>query len=898
MSRRLSIFALTLLLSSSGLAACGGDGDGEPAANDDTTAGDAAGGAGGDATAGRDFGDFTPPDKPTPGQTAPEDKACQSYCSAVMGTCGGEHLQYPDEATCIEICTSWAGWPEGTADASTGNSLNCRLARLRQIEEGGNPATLCPEAGPTGGDGCGKWCEVYCDLAIRNCTGRFTLFSGTVDCLLACDELPDDGPWDAADGNNVQCRINQLVLAGSDPDGGTVAAHCPAGSVAGSFPCGRGSGDTCAAAIPITDYPATITGDTSEATPSFSYNSGSCPGEQEPGGRASSDQVYRMVAGREGLYQITVDPDFTGLVYLARDCENIDRTCRAANTSFGDIDITLRLDAGEEIFLFIDGDSNTRDESGPYTINITDPCVPSCEGRVCGDDGCGGSCGTCDAEGTLCNLEGQCQDAASLVGNTCANPLQVDTAPFSLNGNTREATNDLGFSEDACEPQNLSRGNGSNDHILRFTPPSTGVYTIALDADFDSVLYVAGDCANVDGSCLAGVDRGAVETAILPLEGGVPVWVVVDGWSDTTNRAGTYGLTISEPCVQSCAGRQCGSDGCNSTCGTCDPGDLCSGEGQCLAAETFPGNTCTNPFPISAIPFSAQGDTGEATNVFSFGDGACPGRTSGLGRGSADHVYSFTPTVTGTYEVVIESEFDVISYITTNCADIDGTCLTGGDAGFSTERRKARMEAGTQYFIFVDGFSNFTNSSGTYSIAIGEPCLGDCDGRFCGDDGCGSTCGTCELPTLCDPEPGQCLPPAATPGNTCATPLMVGALPFEGTGDTSDAQAIYQITRSGSCEGTSTKGAASKDHVWQFTPPSAGRYKIELTSTFDAALYVAIDCASVDGSCLGGSDSIGTERLTLDLDSATTYFIFVDGWSNSSDVNGSYTLKVEAAPAP
>lgn len=34
------------------------------------------------------------------------------------------------------------------------------------------------------------------------------------------------------------------------------------------------------------------------------------------------------------------------------------------------------------------------------------PCVPNCLGRICGDDGCGGTCGTCDM-GKVCN-DGQC----------------------------------------------------------------------------------------------------------------------------------------------------------------------------------------------------------------------------------------------------------------------------------------------------------------------------------------------------------------------------------------------------------------------------------------------------------------------------------------------------------
>ena len=48
-------------------------------------------------------------------------------------------------------------------------------------------------------------------------------------------------------------------------------------------------------------------------------------------------------------------------------------------------------------------------------------CVPQCEGRTCGEDGCGGVCGTC-AEGLTCQ-EGRCANAQGCVpqceGRTC-----------------------------------------------------------------------------------------------------------------------------------------------------------------------------------------------------------------------------------------------------------------------------------------------------------------------------------------------------------------------------------------------------------------------------------------------------------------------------------------------
>jgi hypothetical protein len=41
------------------------------------------------------------------------------------------------------------------------------------------------------------------------------------------------------------------------------------------------------------------------------------------------------------------------------------------------------------------------------SLGVCPPCVPDCTGRQCGDDGCGGSCGTCP-EGSICDGAGQC----------------------------------------------------------------------------------------------------------------------------------------------------------------------------------------------------------------------------------------------------------------------------------------------------------------------------------------------------------------------------------------------------------------------------------------------------------------------------------------------------------
>jgi hypothetical protein len=58
-------------------------------------------------------------------------------------------------------------------------------------------------------------------------------------------------------------------------------------------------------------------------------------------------------------------------------------------------------------------------------------CTPSCRGKVCGDDGCGGSCGSCGAvpcTNGACNCAGQpdlrdCGRGQQCSGDVCATPL-------------------------------------------------------------------------------------------------------------------------------------------------------------------------------------------------------------------------------------------------------------------------------------------------------------------------------------------------------------------------------------------------------------------------------------------------------------------------------------------
>ena len=60
--------------------------------------------------------------------------------------------------------------------------------------------------------------------------------------------------------------------------------------------------------------------------------------------------------------------------------------------------------------------------SGPACVPL---CAPDCQGKLCGSNGCGGSCGECphdgecDSEGAECSCVPQCLPANSLLLANC-----------------------------------------------------------------------------------------------------------------------------------------------------------------------------------------------------------------------------------------------------------------------------------------------------------------------------------------------------------------------------------------------------------------------------------------------------------------------------------------------
>ncbi len=167
------------------------------------------------------------------------------------------------------------------------------------------------------------------------------------------------------------------------------------------------------------------------------------------------------------------------------------------------------------------------DPSGKYPIDCfgenpaPETCpVCSCEGKKCGDDGCGGSCGTC-AEGTSCTDAGTCTPATT--PTTCADVHGTIGCCFD---------GDLFYFENG-----VLQGGAESCGAVCGWDAAGGYYSCEFEGADPSGKYPI-DCFGENPA--------------------------------------------SETCpVCSCEGKNCGDDGCGGSCGTCGEGMKCGPEGQC-----------------------------------------------------------------------------------------------------------------------------------------------------------------------------------------------------------------------------------------------------------------------------------------------------------------------------
>jgi hypothetical protein len=196
---------------------------------------------------------------------------CNDYCDQQFNVCAGVASQYEDRRTCLEVCTVLDKNANGS-DAKVGNTVPCRLERLRAAAQAQDaPADLlqyCTQSGPGGGDACtlarnAPDCEGYCALYGAACGGDSrNPFMGQLpndnagsqsDCIEKCHAVQpvtvadkdDSGyTWQSGrvSGDTLGCRLYFVSAAVVDP-----AANCDFAGIRPAGEClGQGQEPSCA----------------------------------------------------------------------------------------------------------------------------------------------------------------------------------------------------------------------------------------------------------------------------------------------------------------------------------------------------------------------------------------------------------------------------------------------------------------------------------------------------------------------------------------------------------------------------------------------------------------------------------------------------------------------------
>lgn len=375
--------------------------------------------------------------------------------------------------------------------------------------------------------------------------------------------------------------------------------------------------------------------------------------------------------------------------------------------------------------------------------DITNPCSPSCGGKDCGPDGCGGLCGSClgletcdgtgqcvepvcepNCQGKQCGGDGcgatcgTCEQDQSCTAGVCVAAPEEGCGDMSWEGTCTDGymayCNDGSLVEKSCD-------SGCCGWF-----PSEGYYWCYGEEYCGD--FCVDECETGDYGCS---EEGSHSwTCAEPAGPGCRLreWITCADGCDAT--AGVCEGLVCEP---ACGGKVCGADGCGGDCGVCGADDLCVA-GQCAPPECVPD--CEN---------KACGDDG-----------------CGAQCGSCDPGFSCnTKGVCVDDSPVCEPACDGKDCGDDGCGGLCGACADGQSCNDKGQCIDSGCQPACEGKVCGDngcggvcGTCDGTDlcEAGT---CVPAPCVGQCDGKVCGDDGCGASCGTCADGQLCSAS-GEC----------------------------------------------------------------------------------------------------------------------------------------------
>jgi sugar lactone lactonase YvrE len=340
-------------------------------------------------------------------------------------------------------------------------------------------------------------------------------------------------------------------------------------------------------------------------------------------------------------------------------------------------------------------------------------CQPACTGKVCGPDGCGGKCGECDGydkceDGICIECKPKCKgkacgpDGCGGECGICEGAAQCIDSQCVLESCAGSCNSQSPF-ECFCDSECDHMGDCCLD--VCDVCPDLGFCNSACQG-----IKGKGCC---DGQTLMWCDESEILTSDCLVQGTKCGWSAAQKrygckTNGTPDPSGNNPMDCSELCTATCNGKECGSDGCAGSCGDCLGDEVCTAGGTC----------CTVSCSVDGCgPDGCGGSCGE-----------CP---DGM---NCDGVVCIEGTPSG--------------------------CVPGDDAGCAgcaCEECVGSIDP----FCVDEQWDSFCASLCDSECGADCPCIPDCAGKECGDDGCGGACGECDEGLFCTPAgacSSQCFP--------------------------------------------------------------------------------------------------------------------------------------------
>lgn len=292
--------------------------------------------------------------------------ACSYLCDATRGCVGSCS---PGSTVCVNDVKKTCG-----ADAEFASEETCSFACVA-----GECTGVCRPTTKRCNGSSSQTC---------NSTGQW---AGDTSCAFGCDDATGDCKPCTPDAMSVTCPAG---ACGDRTNNCGTTVTCPACTETGAS-CGGGGVEGSCGCTPESISMTCQNGQRCTAATNNCGQSVVCPNNcmtpQSCGGGTSAD-----TCGCTGKTKAEL--------CAGKNCGNVTNECGVMFSCWPD-GVTTCAGTGQSC-----GGGNVANVCG---------CTAQCTGKMCGGDGCGGSCGTCNSSQT-CNGQGQCVDSCMPISKTMA----------------------------------------------------------------------------------------------------------------------------------------------------------------------------------------------------------------------------------------------------------------------------------------------------------------------------------------------------------------------------------------------------------------------------------------------------------------------------------------------